>query len=223
MNRTMRLLLAIAALAGSTATPAEDRPWHPYREVCEKLGLVRFFEMPEAQRDQLRLLFKVRPRGSDAQPLILTINAAAHPIRITPDAKGLIDFPFDRQLLADNPDVLINLPPGEKASFTPDLQPTLPRELQLDYVRLMGGIPQANALIRKQAGLLRIFVPTLRKLVLRYDRADGQQVSVGDGAATQHFRIGPSSEIVIPFDDVLFSKNVGVELSDRPKSMDFAE
>lgn len=38
-----------------------------------------------------------------------------------------------------------------------------------------------------------------------------------------HFRIGPSSEIVIPFDDALFSQNVGVQISDLPRSMDFAE
>ncbi len=223
MNPFKGLLFAAAALLGSISTHAADRLWHPYREVCEKLGLNKLYETPQAQRDQLRFLYKAVPDDRNAQALVLTIAAAARAIRITPDAQGLVEIPFSPELFAENPQVLINLPEGQKVSFSAQLLPRLPSERQLDYVHLMGGIPQANALIRKQAGLLSIFVPTVRKLVLRYEHAGGQQVSVGDGAGAQSYQAGPTAEIVIPFDQALFSRNVAVTISDLPRNVDFAD
>jgi hypothetical protein len=223
MLRCLRTLFCATALLAALSAFAADRAWHPYREVCERLGLLKFYAVPPAQRDRLRLLFKVDPAQAGGQGLVLTINAAAQAIPVRPDAKGLLAFPYDEKLLAENPDVLINLPPGEKAAFELDLQPLPPTQGQLDYVRLMGGIPQANALIREQAGMLSLIAPKLRKLVLRYDHAQGQEVTVGEGAAAAHFRVDPHGEIVIAFDEALFARNVPVIISDRPASADFAE
>ena len=223
MQHISKFLMAAFALGCAAHAAAADRVWHPYSEVCEKLQLVKFFDVPEVERSQLQVLFKTPTLAPDGQPVVLTINAASRPMRVAADAKGLMNIPFDRQLLAENPDVLVNLPAGQALTLSLDLRPTLPRQLRLDYVEFMSAVPQANAMIRKQAGLMRLLAPKMRKLVLKYDRPDAQVVSIGDGTSATTFRVGPSGEIVVPFDDARLAANPRIRISDMPQGMDLAE
>lgn len=221
MKRLIRICAMVLAFTACTGAMAADRVWHPYRDVCEKLGLSRFHEVPDAQRDHLRILFKLPADDPDARAMVLTINASKRTLVVMPDAAGVIEFPYDEQLLAENPDVLINLPAEKKAAFELDLRPRMPTDLEVSYTQLMGGVPQANALIRKQAGLLSVFVPTMRRVVLQFERADGQQVTVGSGADRRQFIVDSRARIVIPYEDSLAVANPRVILSALPLSADF--
>jgi hypothetical protein len=223
MHHILKCLLAASVLACATHAQAADRVWHPYREVCEKLLLVKFFELPEAERDHLQVFFKTPTVAPDGQPVLLTINGATRQIRVTPDATGLIEFPFDRQLLAENPDILVNLPAGQTLTLSLELRPTLPRELKLDYVEFMSALPQANAMIRRQAGRMSLFAPSMRKLVLHYEHPLSQQVSIGVGQTSQLFKVSKAGDLSVPFDEARMTANSQVTISDLPQSMDLAE
>lgn len=223
MTRWSAILGAAAALGIASAAAGADRMWHPYREVSKNLGLTGFNETPESQRDQLRLAYTVEPKVVQGEPLTLTIRTAARAVRVVADARGHIEVPFDARWLDENPDVFINLPAGDKASFNADLRPRLPQELQTDYVHFAGSVKQANAMIRKQAGMLSVFAPKLRKLVLEYPRAAGQQVTLGSGAGQQVLRVAADGRIVVPFDDELYTRNVRVVISDPPQDADLEE
>jgi hypothetical protein len=212
-----RLLAGFAVLLLAGLASAADRSWnHPYGELCEKLYLEKFYDTPEAERDQLRLLYKVDPAALHGQPLVLTINAP-QPLRVVSDAKGILDIPFDRRLKAANPDILINLPEGEKISIALELRPVIPRERELDYARFMAAIPQANQIIRRQAGgVLSLFAPTIDKLVLRYDQAAGQVVEVGSGAETARYQVNAEGVISIPYRRELAEHHARVRLSHLP-------
>lgn len=223
MNTVARTAAILAALAACLVAGAADRVWHPYREICERLGLKKFHEIPEAQKDHLRILFKV-PAGDPAlRALVLTIDSRQHPRTIVPDATGAIEFPYDEALLQENPNVLVNLPEGKKASFELDLRPRAPTALDLSYNDLMGGVAQANALIRAEAGMLSLFAPTLHGVVLQFERADGQAVTIGTGATQRRIGVDAQARITVPYDAALATANPPMTLSALPQGVDFSE
>ena len=215
--------IAGAVFAACLTAGAADRVWHPYRDVCENLGLIKLHEVPEAQRDHVRILYKLPADDPVSRTLVFTIDSRKHPLTVTPDASGAIEFPYDEQLLAENPDVLVNLPAGKKVSFEADIRPRAPASLEISYTDLMKGVAQANALIRKQAGMLSLFVPTMRSMVLQFDHADGQAVTIGSGASQRQIRVDDKAQIVIPYDAVMAEANPRVRLSAMPRSADFAQ
>lgn len=223
MSGIRKVASVAAGIALCMAAAAADRVWHPYRDVCENLGLAKLHAVPAAQRDHVRILFKLPADDPALRNLVLTIASRQNPRLVTPDTTGAIEFPYDEQLLGENPDVLVNLPPGKKVSLEVDLRPVAPGGLETSYADLMTGVDQANALIRKQAGMLSIFAPTLRSLVLQYSRAEGQTVTIGAGAAQKRITVDAQGKIVIPYESALAAENPRVRLSALPASVDFDE
>jgi len=219
-------LTSLPAILAPGAASAEERAPRSYRDFVEAIKLRRFHEAPAAERDQLRLLYKVSPARSKDGPLVLTIGGA-HPVQLTPDASGSIEIPYDAALLAENPPVRHNLPEGEKLSLSLDLRPRLPDGPDIPYDRLMAAISQANGAIRKEAGMLSMFVPSLDRIVLAYPpsagAAGGAVATLGAGAGARSWHTDKDGKIVLPLDKSLLGKGLALHLSAMPADIDFGD
>ncbi len=219
--QTPLLALALFGLLCAGPAAAADSPFPHYREFVEKMSLDTFYAVRESERDKLRAAVKVTREGHKGETIVMEIQAVAQPIRVVSTDTGLLDIPVTPELLIEDPKLLVTIPAGEQVSFALDLRPIAPTNLQTDYVTLMGPVPQANALLKKVAGAQSLFAPVFKRLVLQYDPARGQTVTIGEGESAKRQTANAKGIISMYFDETTFKKNPRVVLSELPKSVDF--
>ena len=215
--------LLAAVLAVSSAAAATDRPWHRYRELYEHLHLDKVQAVPESRRNLVRVVFEVEPKEVGGVPLAFTVASITRPARLVVDATGAIEIPVDPGWLSENPEVLVNLPPGQKIALKIGITPRPPGRTELGYAEFMGGVPQANDLIHEQAGMLAMFVPSMKGVTLHYDRPAKQQVTIGEGVAARQYQVNRKGDIEIPFEAALLASNPKVVLTELPQLVDFVD
>jgi hypothetical protein len=93
----------------------------------------------------------------------------------------------------------------------------------LGYAEFMGGVPQANNLIHEQAGMLAMFLPSMKGVTLHYDHPVKQQVTIGEGSSARQYLVNRKGDIEVPFDAALVTSNPMVVLSELPQLMDFVD
>lgn len=220
MKTSLYLSLCAAAFMGATAQAAE-RSWIDYNTLLDITHLDRLYAAPAAQRDKLRLLGHMKPHNKKipAADVVLTVvhGAEKKQIQISPD--GSFDPLFNPAWSKDNPQVLTNMPAGEKAGFSFMIMPLLPAGLQFDYATLMASVEQSNALIKSQAGMLRFLFPRFSGLALQFAKPASVQISSKDGVKI--YKPDASGALLLPLDEAMLKANAQVALSERPQTADF--
>lgn len=216
------LYLGICAAAFMAATAqAADRSWIDYSTLLDITHLDRLYAAPATQRDKLRLLGHMKPHNKQilASEVVLTVVHGAEKKRIQVNPDGSFDPLFNPAWSKDNPQVLTNMPAGEKAGFSFMIVPLLPAGLQFDYATLMASVGQSNALIKSQAGLMRFLFPRFSGLALHFGKPASVQITSKDGVKT--YNADASGALLLPLDEAMLKANAQVALSERPQTVDF--
>jgi len=222
MKTLLIMILGGAALL-STGARAADRDWTSYNDLLHITRLDKFYAAPAMQRDKVRVLGTMTPKNPAIAPssIVFTVIHGEEKKRVEVGADGTFDPAIDAQWAKDNPRVITNMPPGEKAGFSFALVPLVPPGLQLDYAMLMASVQQSNALIRSQAGLLRFMLPTFTGIQMQYRSGQVTSVRISSDQGERTLSTDATGLLRLPLDEVLLRSNSQVTLQQRPQSFDF--
>lgn len=222
----MKLLICLTAFAMAAASAAPvDRPWTHYNKLLELVRMDKFYAAPPAERDKVVMHGVVHPDdpAMAEQDVVFTIVSGTERQRIPVNPKGEFIVPFNPAWIKSDPEVLTTIPAGQKAKFGFNAVPALPENTKLDYASLMGGVPQVNALIKSQAGMLRFMMPTLVGVKLQFRKASHATVSINAADGVKRVAADANGVVKLTLDKKLLAANVPVTLSELPASVDFLQ
>jgi hypothetical protein len=208
----LSLLLALPAAAAS------EREWIPYRKLVDTLKLDKFYALPPLERDKMILYGRLVPVNKAIAPTAvqLTVVDGAERTPLPPlDAGGRVLLVPNARWLADDAMVWTSLPSGEKMRMSFDLGAVVPDGTQWNYATVMGSLPQANAAIRKAAGALSLFVPTMTSVILKFDQP--ARITIKARGGEQHLASDAKQHIRLKLDSDLLKENPPVVLSAKPR------
>ncbi len=173
-----KIALLMLALTASHAF-AEEREWAPYTKIVEAVKLDKFHALPLAERDKVVLYPTISPQNKaiKAGDVVLTVVHAGGRQPMTVRPGGRVDFVYNPKWVAEKAGMTINQAKGEKMNVGFGLDALLPEGTQWNYNTLVGSVGQANALIKKEAGMLSVFAPKIKSVDLVF--AKPAQVKVG--------------------------------------------
>lgn len=220
MKKSMLLLALCAGLPSAHA--ASDRPWVSYQRLLEITRLEKFYATPPALRDKVRMYGTFKPNNAAIAPagVVFTVVHGAERKRIAVAADGSFDPAIDPAWARSNPPVLTNLPDGEKGGFSFGVAPIVPPGLQFAYTELMGSVPQSNALIKAQAGLMRFMMPTFVGLSMQFPPEEAATARIVSRRGDTTIVADANGVLRLPLDQALLAANAQVTLSQRPQSFD---
>lgn len=210
-------LTVIGTLCLSASVFAEDREWMPLNKLSSVIYLDKFYAAPLAQRDKVRARGVLVPQNKAIKPsdVVLTIAHAAGNERIPLGADGSFELNPSAKAVQENPMVFTNMPKGEKAGMGINMFAALPvHATQFSYKALMGGVPQANALIKSQAGMLSLFVPTLTGVLVRFTKPGPHTLSIVSKSGTKTLTTDAKGQIALKLDEALLAENPMVTASE---------
>jgi hypothetical protein len=200
-----------------------DREWINYNNLLEITRLDRFYAAPAAQRNKVRVLGTMKPNNKAIPPssVVFTVVHGAEQKRIPLNADGSFDPAPLPGWIKDNPKVLTSMPACAKAGFLFSFVPVLPSGLQFDYAALMASVGQGNALLKSQAGIMRIMLPTFVGLELRFAKLHQATVQIATREGVMKLSANAGGVLRLPLALGLMNANARVTLSERPLSADF--
>eukprot|EP01133_Synstelium_polycarpum_P023034 gene23034-27615_t len=207
------LLLPLCAHAG-------EREWVPYKKLIEDLRIDKFYALPAAERDKLRLFITIKPDNKSYKPSDVILTAVKGNERLplpalSPDYRmALVPNPA---WLSDDTQIMTSLPKGEKSKVSLTATTALPDGLQWNYVAVMGSVAQMNLAIKKMAGALSMFAPTVKSVVFKFGKP--AQLTVGNkvwATDAQH-------QIALKPDATLLKDNPAMLASERPVEAELSD
>ena len=213
----MKKLALLPLLALSLAAHADEREWIPYKKLVEELRLDKYYAIPAAERDKLNLFITIKPVNQAIKPseVALTVvdGAERHPLpALSPDFRmALTPNP---KWLADDAKILTSLPKSEKSAPGWDVTTTLPDGLQWNYAQAMGGVAQMNQAIKKMAGALSMFAPSVKVVVFKFNKPAQLKIEAKDGAKT--YSTDAKNQIKLKPESNWLKENPLMVASERP-------
>ncbi|HAT30016.1 MAG TPA: hypothetical protein DCW29_03935 [Janthinobacterium sp.] len=172
-----------ALLPAWAGAGAAEREWMPYAKLVGTIKLDKFYALPPAARDKVSLYATVAPANKNIplSELVLTVvhGAGRQALPITADGKLYI-VP-NPAWIREDAKIWTSLPKSEKVSVGFGMDALLPDGQQWQYSKLMGSVQQGNDLIKSQAGMLSIFMPTLRSVILKFAKPAQLRIEGKDG------------------------------------------
>jgi hypothetical protein len=176
----MKNLALLPLLVLSLAAHADEREWVPYKKLVEDLRIDKFYALPAAERDKLNLFITVKPNNKSYKPsdVVLTVvqGTERQPLPpLSPEFRmALVPSP---KWMTDQTKIMTSLPKEEKSAVGYDVVTPLPEGLQWNYAPVMGSVGQMNQAIKKMAGALSMFAPSVKVVVFKF--AKPAQLKVG--------------------------------------------
>lgn len=209
----MKKLVLIPLLLLALTAHADEREWLPYKKLVEDLRIDKFYALPAAERDKVNLFITVKPKNKNYKPsdVVLTVvhGAERHPLPpLSPDFRmTLVPNP---KWMSDDVRILTSLPKEEKSAVGYDAVTPLPEGLQWNYTPVMSGIGQMNQAIKKMAGALSMFAPSVKVVVFKFSKP--AQLKVG---ATV-YNTDAKNQIRLKPEPALLKENPSMVASERP-------
>src|SRR5471032_1467527 len=172
--------LALPLLLLSLAAHADEREWVPYKKLVEELRLDKFYAIPAAERDKINLFVTVKPKNAKYQPadVVLMVVHGGERTLLTPLTSDyrmtLVPNP---KWLSDDTKIMTSLPKDEKSAIDYDATTPLPDGTQWNYTPVMSSVAQMNQAIKKMAGALSMFAPSVKVVVFKFGKP--AQLKVG--------------------------------------------
>ncbi|MBB5381119.1 MULTISPECIES: DUF2987 domain-containing protein [unclassified Janthinobacterium] len=213
MKKFARPTLLLPMLLLSLSAHASERVWVPYKKLVEQLRLDKFYALPAAERDRLQLYITVKPENKNYKPSDVVLTAVKGTERqalpaLSPDFR--MTLPFNPAWMNDDTRIMTSLPKGEKSAVGLEATTTVPEGTQWTYTPVMGSVQQMNQAIKKMAGALSMFAPTIKSIVFKF--AKPAQLTVG----SQVFNTDTKNQIKLKPDSALLKDNPAMVLSERP-------
>lgn len=195
---------------------AEDREWVPYKKIVEVVKLDKFFSLPAAERDKVKVYTRFLPQNKAIAPgsLKLTVVHADGKTPLPLDDKGRALLVPNPKWIAEDAKIWTNQPKDEKAGIGFDIGAVLPETLQWHYASVMGSVPQANAAIGKVAGALSMFAPTMKVVIFKFTRPAMLTIQAKGG--DKRYATDNKQQITLKLDKALLAENPQVTLTEQP-------
>ena len=219
MKRIFLWLTALIIFQSGWLTPifaADTNAVIPYKELKE------IFQ-PISQVDQSKLEIRVFISSTNqAVPpsdIRLTIHSAKGAIPVALGTNGqVLQFPLDKNLLRENPAVLVNQPKGT-VRLAVSVQLPMPDDLTFRYRRLGDGVAEMNKTIRTQAGaVLSLLAPKAQGVIFVFPKtgAGRAKVEIAAAAGGQELTADQRGQIKLKLDKSLLAENPEVKVSEKP-------
>jgi hypothetical protein len=209
-------VLAAMLLPLTLSASAAEREWMPYRKLVETVKADKFHALPTGERDKVILYARLIPVNKAIAPpeakLVVVDGASRTPLPL--DASGRMRLVPNQQWLANDAKIWTSLPVGEKMRMSFDIGAVLPEATQWNYAAVMGAIPQANAGVGKVAGMLSMFVPTMKSLIFKFDKP--AQLTIKARSGEQRYASDAKNQLRLKLDKDLLKENPLVAVSERP-------
>jgi hypothetical protein len=211
-----KTLLLPVLLCLSHHAAADDRVWIPYKKLLETTYLDKFYAAPASRRDLVAMAPVIAPvnKNIKAADVVLTVAHAGGKQAMPVNADGRVDFVYNQKWLDEGATIMINQPKGEKMGIGFRLDAIMPEGLQWKYATLMGSVRQSNELIKSQAGMLSMFAPTMKAVILKFARPAQLKIQAKSGVTT--LASDAKGAIRLAPDDALMQENPLMVLSERP-------
>ncbi|NGZ88485.1 hypothetical protein [Duganella aceris] len=176
----MKILALLPLLVLSLAAHADEREWVPYKKLVEDLRIDKFYALPAAERDKLNLFITVKPNNKNYKPsdVVLTVVQGTERQPLPPlSPEFRMTLVPSQKWMTDQTKIMTSLPKEEKSAVGYDVVTPLPEGLQWNYAPVMGSVGQMNQAIKKMAGALSMFAPSVKVVVFKF--AKPAQLKVG--------------------------------------------
>jgi len=212
----MKKLLLIGLLASACTAHAEEREWTTYKKFVESTRLDRFYALPASERDKLDFYLTVAPSNKKlkAADMNLTVVHGSARTALPLDGKSQLRMAPNPQWLAEDAKIMTTQAKGEKISVIYNLNAVVPEGTQWPYNKLMGSIAQGNAAISKVAGAFSMFAPTVKSVLLTFDKPS--QLTIQSMSGTKRLLSDAKNKIRLSPEAALLKENPLVEMSARP-------
>lgn len=208
----MKKLALLPLLILSLTAHADEREWVPYKKLVEDLRIDKFYALPPADRDKLNFFITVKPKNKNYKPadVVLTVvhGAERQPLPLSPDYRTTI-APNPKWMTEDTK-ITTSLPKEEKSQVGYDVTTPLPEGLQWNYAPVMSSVGQMNQAIKKMAGALSMFAPSVKVVVFKFSKP--AQLKVG----TAVYNTDAKNQIKLKPDSSLLKDNPLMVASERP-------
>ena len=145
----------------------------------------------------------------------MVIQAKSGPINVPVSDDGEIrNFPISAELLKENPPVLSNQPKGS-SQLQVALGVVLPDSLTYSYRELAQLLDDANAEMKKQAGMLSLAMPRAKALSFQF-RAGGKQTVTIKRADPQVLTTDAAGAVRLEIDKAVAAQDPQVVVSEKP-------
>ena len=209
----VQLLVPLLAVAlCSSAMAAEEMGQIPYASLHKVLSRAQQVKHPK-----LRALVTVQSKATNAKPqkITMSIQAKSGPIDVPVSSDGEIrNFPISPELLKENPPVLTNQPKGS-SQLQVQLEALVPDTKTYSYRELAALLDDANAELKKQAGMLSIMMPRAKALTFRF-RGGGPQTLTISGKQPQVLTADGDGAVRLEIDKTLATQDPQVVASEKP-------
>ena len=213
----MKNLALLPLLILSLHAHADEREWLPYKKLVEELRLDKYYAIPAAERDKLNMFVTIKPQNKNIKPteVALTVvdGTERHPLpALSPDFRmALTPNP---KWLADDARIMTSLPKSEKSAPGWDVTTTVPEGLQWNYAQAMGGVQQMNQAVKKMAGALSMFAPSVKVVVFKFNKPAQLKIDAKDG--TKLYSTDAKNQIRLKPDASWLKENPLMIASERP-------
>ena len=209
-------LSTLVAVLFASSSFAEDFGKIPYAKLHEI-----FTRGANVKNPNVRAAVAVIAKDTNVKPaeVTLTIQAKSGPIKVPVEADGEIrSFPMKQELLKENPFVVTNQRKG-KAGIRGTIVIVPPDGMALKYERLYELLEQANAEVKKQAGLLSAVTPRARTLVFQFRKPQQQTLTIGLKGGAKTLTANAEGAIWLAMDKELLVENPTVTVSEKPSKI----
>ncbi|KQQ33247.1 hypothetical protein ASF61_09090 [Duganella sp. Leaf126] len=212
--KTLAKLALLLPLAFALPLHAAERDWANYKSMVEGLRIDRFYAVPAAERDKIKLFISVKPVNPAIKPqdvVLIVVNGAERQTLppLTPEYRLDFGAPNPRWMHGTTR-IVTTLPDGEKSAIGYEGLAVLPPGLQWQYATVMGSVAQMNNAIKSMAGAMRWFAPSVDVVVFKF--AGPATLKVG---ATE-YKTNAKHMIILKPEATKLKENPLMTASERP-------
>jgi hypothetical protein len=201
-----------------TAAHADDREWVSYKKLIDTTYLDKFYQVDPGKRQNLKLLIKVTPVNKSIAPstVVLTTVHASGKDKLPLNSEGLMELVPDPAWIKEDAMIYTNLPKSEKSNVSAIFAVRLPELMTVSYKEMMAGVPEWNALIKEQAGLLRFMLPKFNAIEIHYAQPAKQTVQIMSKGGAKTLTADADGDIKLKLDEALQVENPQLVFSEKP-------
>ena len=208
---------AIAAIAlaldGPAALHAQDSGQVPYTTIHKVVSRANQVKHPK-----LRAVVALKSKDKNAKPATLVIQAKSGPINVSIGEDGEIrNFPVTAELLKENPSVLSNQPKGT-SQLLATMEVVVPDGLSYSYRDLAQLLDDANAEIKKQAGMLSLLAPRAKAIAFQFPAGSKETVTI-KRSEPQVLNADANGVVRLEIDKAVAAQDPQVVVSAKPAKM----